>query len=190
MTEVDPIWQASSTTHTHAYLNEAAKLALARAVDLPHDELYYSMTAILLSAFSLEAFLNHMGQELLPTWPTFERSRPSLQTKLSKVAGHLRLTIDFDARPFSALDPLFRFRNFLVHGRTETLSARVPPPNLRHDRVQFPWPAWMHESNPDTARRYLTDVEEIAQVIHEAAGHKSRAFSTLRHGGATPVAAE
>ncbi len=65
--------QASSTTHTYAYCRIASRMALKSAQELQEGNLYPRMMAGVFAAFTIEAYLNHVGQRQVLDWDAFER---------------------------------------------------------------------------------------------------------------------
>ncbi len=60
--------QASKTIYTYSYLYFASLEALVQAQNTEVGSFYTCMTAELFSAFCLEAYLNHLGNQKLPFW--------------------------------------------------------------------------------------------------------------------------
>ncbi|MDH5327684.1 MAG: hypothetical protein OEY58_19695 [Gammaproteobacteria bacterium] len=56
-----------STINTYGYLMSAAHHAKGRLKE-EEGQFYQAMTTMILSAFTLEAYLNHVGEKLFPYW--------------------------------------------------------------------------------------------------------------------------
>lgn len=74
------------------------------------------MSAILLSALSVEALCNAIGYRLIEGWGDYEQSRPWL--KLRVLCRDLDLPFDKGAEPWQSLKDLLDFRNKVAHGKT------------------------------------------------------------------------
>jgi hypothetical protein len=72
-------------------------------------------------AFSLEAFLNWLGPQLIPHWKYLERLKP--REKLDLIADLVRVKPGYGARPWQLVKELFDYRNALAHGRPESLHS-------------------------------------------------------------------
>ncbi len=64
------------------------------------------------TAFFLEAFLNHLGEQVISHWAEIERASP--RRKLSALLRELGLEPDFDKRPYQSFNTIFDFRNFMT----------------------------------------------------------------------------
>ena len=53
---------------TYVHLNSAAEWAIEQAEGTEEGRFYNCMSSIILSAFCIEAYLNHIGSELLSYW--------------------------------------------------------------------------------------------------------------------------
>jgi hypothetical protein len=65
--------QASSTTITYVFCLVAAQKALKRSQEVEQGNLYWRMMAGVFAAFTIEGYLNHLGQLLVLDWNDFER---------------------------------------------------------------------------------------------------------------------
>jgi hypothetical protein len=82
------------------------------------------MASLVFTAFTLEAYLNHVGSKLLPCWEYLERSKPPKE-KLSLIAKHLGVTVTYGTRPWKVMSELFEFRNTIAHGKSITFKPPV-----------------------------------------------------------------
>lgn len=121
-------------------------------------------------AFFVEAFLNWIGQYLIPHWKYLERLKPG--EKLELLCDLLQIKADYGSPPWQIVKALFAFRNALAHGRPETLSHeslenvddsldRKLGESLRTD-----WEQFCTEQN---AVRAQEDVQTIATLLFERA---------------------
>ena len=60
----DNIW-GSKTINTFMYLKKASQLLLKEAKENPEGSAYKYMTSMLTSALFLEAYLNHLGRQII-----------------------------------------------------------------------------------------------------------------------------
>ncbi len=77
--------------------------------------------SLVFRAFYLEAFLNWLGQRIVPHWSYLERLKP--KEKLDLLNGLIDLTPDYGSHPWQIVKDLFTFRNYLAHGKTEILQT-------------------------------------------------------------------
>lgn len=153
-----------------AELSAAHHVLLENAKQQRDGYFYESLSCLIFAAFKFEAFLNHIGYRLLPSWAQMERL-PN-ENKLAIITTHLDVTPDFSRRPYQTLSDLFKARDAVAHGK---------PALLKHDRVietgeietlrrKKPLTHWEKLCTIDFAQRAYADTEEIAASLWQAGG--------------------
>jgi hypothetical protein len=126
--------------------------------------------SLVFRAFSLEAFLNWLGQHIVPHWSYLERLKP--REKLDLLTDIIQVTPDYGSRPWQIVKDLFAFRNDVAHGKPESLQAESEVNLLEFlnrnlgDIAQAEWEKFGTEEN---AVRAKEDVEKIATLLYEKA---------------------
>lgn len=143
---------------------------------------YIYLYAMLLCAFTLEAFLNHLGRIRFPSnWKDFEYKRPI--EKLDDVSSILNLDISKGERPFQTFKQIFDFRNDLVHAKPAEVSAIVEFPFdefLKPDKLPpDPLTNWEKSLSPDTAEMYFEDTKEMIRILFVDAGLGDDPFNEI-----------
>src|SRR5688572_6495359 len=113
--------EASRTVKTYAELWHASRTLCKIATETEEGSTWTSMSSVLLTAFTLEAFFNHLGQRLFKAWEDMESLSPT--QKFAVLCEHLNVSFPADARPGQTIRLLVRFRNALAHGKTEQIKA-------------------------------------------------------------------
>lgn len=160
------------TTHTYAYMHNAAKFMLTLAEKDTKGQLYTIVGTLIFCAFTLEAYLNHLGKLRNKEWDEVERKYSKFEKyRLFAKADQ----IDFDGfrtRPYITLKELFEFRDRLAHGKTteETINTTVNfidghLPSLHADAD------WKSFATIEKARIAVSDVEQIIKELHRANGY-------------------
>jgi hypothetical protein len=129
--------------------------------------------SLIFTAFTFEAYLNHIGKKLFSCWDLFEKAI-NPEGKLDIVFERLGIK-DFPKgkRPRQTVRNLFDLRNNLAHGKTIRLE---PEPTFR-DADQYlekfikepllaEWEKYCKESNSKIARE---DIKIIMELIQEKA---------------------
>lgn len=169
------------TVLTYVFLKSAAKNHLATAESIEDGQLYSCMSSLVFSAFTLEAYLNHIGTELFHDWENFERDY-SPRGKLDLICNKLELAPDFSALPYQSFDRVFKLRNLLAHGRTTEVSGSWKEhPAYEKKTIQLD-SDWQKECVPTIARRVYDDMVAIVNQIHKQAGHGDPPFTIASHG--------
>jgi hypothetical protein len=128
------------------------------------------MSSLILTAFALEAYMNHVGEHvLLSSWHGLERLPPL--SKLDLLCEVLKVNLPGpDKRPRQTLTKLFKFRNTVAHGRSKTITKK--PVRMRPDDVDDHFgkrllPEWQQRIRDDKfAKRAREDVEAVVHAIH------------------------
>jgi len=113
--------ERTASGHSEIYifslLYEAAQYAIEAARKHAARRMHFCLHSLVSSAFCIEAYLNHVGEEELTLWNAPERK--STRTKLDLVCSRTSIVPDFDARPWSSFEWLMEFRGKIAHARTE-----------------------------------------------------------------------
>ena len=152
------------TLFTHSVLFSVAETALARGQK--HSDRSDYLTAIVMAAFSFEAYLNFVGEKLFAFWGDVEHI--PVRSKLSVICKSVRFLPDYGKRPYQSLVELWRIRNILAHARTEILSVvrDGPPP----EPLEYPETDWEKQCTLKTAKRLLDDVRDVIHDLHRRTG--------------------
>jgi hypothetical protein len=121
----DPIY-TFKVTHARTYsAHHALQDIAARCADLSEKEeagsFNNALVAITLSALSIEAMSNAIGDRIVPRWSDFESASPLAKVRL--LAEHLQIEYIPDAEPWQSLQWLVKFRNRIAHAKPEKIVA-------------------------------------------------------------------
>lgn len=137
---------------------------------------YECLTANLLAAFKVEAYLNHIGPVLVPDW----KEREPWHRKLKRIWDELSGSTITDSE-VAFIEELFTIRNELAHGRTEWLHEdgveQGPVEELRQRRPQV---LCEQRATLEFAEKAYDQTESLIRRMHTAAG---RDESELSRGG-------
>jgi hypothetical protein len=129
------------------------------------------MGSLVFTAFSLEAYLNHIGPKLFQVqcWNGLERLTP--QDKLNVIAEKTGVQIDYGKRPWGIMKELFGFRNDVAHGKSiKVARVRVVPISKHESNMrEFEKTAWEAFCTRHNAERARKDVEKIVLILHKKA---------------------
>ena len=158
--------------NTYSEMLHASYVILEKVKEAPAGSYYQLMASLIFTAFALEAFLNHIGQNIFKCWEDLERLSPS--GKLNLIAEKLEIEKDDGKRPFQTVIELLRFRNEVAHGKTVYLKSEDQITVLddkfdqhMQESLQTPWQQYCSLKNAERARE---DVEEICRIIHKTSG--------------------
>jgi len=147
----------------------ASYVMLEKAKKDPEGSYYQLMASLIFTAFTLEAFLNHIGQSIFKCWNDLEQLSPS--RKLNLIAEKLEIEKDDGKRPFQTVSKLFKFRNDVAHGKTVYLKSakQITVVDYKFNQhmqevLQTPWENYCNLKNAERTRE---DVEKICRIIHK-----------------------
>jgi hypothetical protein len=164
------IMSGTATFNTFSYLLNGAHSFLLTAKEHSPGSKYCRVSAVLFSAFAVEAHLNHIGEIKLAFWQIVE---PKLgwRYKFELIAQQLEIEIDSGKRPFQTLVEVFKFRDRLAHGKTTTQTASYEDRGNPRDGFDCLDPDWLKKYWTDeTAERVFEDAREIIERFHMKAG--------------------
>lgn len=157
--------------NTYADMWHASWCLLEKGIEDEKGSFYQFMASLVFTAFTLEAYLNHIGEIVFKCWADLERLGP--KEKLNILADHLGVKIDSSVRPWQVMKELYGFRNDIAHGKSHVLEHQKVMPLQEHHREHIfgllptRWEKYCTRNNAERAR---TDVETIVRLLHEAAG--------------------
>lgn len=174
--------EGTANFYTFAYLRQAAWNAFETAQSVPEGSNYHRVSAVLFSALTIEAHLNHVAELTISNWGTIE---PTLRwrEKFTMVAKELSLTVDKSRRPVQTVIDVFKFRDKLAHGKTHSEKLKykhVEGQSSSDDKLD---PEWLHKYwTDDAVKRVLDDIERVLDIIHTAAGLEKHLLNLIGDG--------
>ena len=125
------------------------------------------LSSLVLTAFTFEAYLNHVGAGLFADWEAKDRLPVMCKFDLLCTTLNVAFTEGKGQRPLQTVHKLMRFRNTVAHGRTVDIVA----PDKAH-RVD-------DNLNDRIAERVFTDWEEAVQTVDFATRAREDVEATL-----------
>jgi hypothetical protein len=185
---VKAIVTKKNTVHMYSELWHASACVLDAGLGEERGSSWQFLSSSLLTAFSFEAYLNHVGAVCYSCWDELERLPPI--SKLSLLCESLKVVIPpRGERPLSTIIELMEFRNTMAHGRTQTIEAAAHLRDI-NDKLdgylgEMPLAHWQRLiGNADFARRVRTDVEALLTRLHNARPAPKEALFTFGMGEA------
>lgn len=157
----------------HAELWHTSNCLLSAGQEKAEASAHQFRASLVFRAFSLEAFLNWLGPQLIPHWKYLERLKP--KDKLDVLANTIHVTPDYSSRPWQIVKDLFGFRNDIAHGKPETLSTDTLENINEHldgKLGQFVRTDWERFCTEENALKAKEDVLKIATILYKKANLK------------------
>lgn len=153
---------------TFCDLSNGAYILLEKSKENVEGSYYTTMASILFSAFTFEAFLNHLGSKKIKFWEEMETI--SVNNKYAVLCKEFDVTPQFGVRPYQTIKSLFQFRNAIAHGKSqilEIIDEVDPSVDLKDFKPKTKWEEYCTEANAERARE---DVRKIILELSEKAG--------------------
>ncbi len=168
------------TTNTYVFLFQGAKLSLEQAKEKEDGSTYNCLSSQLLSAFTIEAFLNHIGAQEIKLWHILEKKLQPRE-KLEFICNEIGLKPDYSKRPFQYFKQLFVFRNYMAHGKTTIEQVNEIQLLGEAENIKRPKLYLDKNCNIEIAERTLQDTKEIIEIISDILG-EANPFFLMGHG--------
>jgi len=170
----DGLYQGSREVRTFVDLHHGADVLIGKSDAEERGSYYTTMGALLLTAFTFEAYLNHLGSAVLPFWEHIESIR--VMDKYAVLCKHFGIDPDFSKRPHYTLRRLFKFRNAIAHGKSQILEESKEV-SLRTDPYKHsPRTHWEEYCTNENAKQAQADVEAVVIELNVAAGRGDYPF--------------
>ena len=183
--------QASTTTNTYVYCRIAALDALKKAQEQQSGWFYFAMMAGVFAAFTVEGYLNHLGQKQVRDWSELER-KLGPREKLLLLRNMLHLSVDMARRPFQTLRDMLRLRDSLAHGKTLTVTSDNVVDDQDDEKARYPQPDWKKLCSLSSVERMVEDAEKMVRHLCAQSGSKRDPFVSPESGisGVEEIVAE
>ena len=161
--------------NTYALMWNASWSFLKTAEQEVEGSYYQIMASLIFTAFTMEAYLNHLGKQLLQCWNEIEISL-SPSKKLRLLAEKIGIEIHERKRPFQTVFNIFKFRNWFAHGKTVYFKSEkdfyVLNKKLNKYKYHPPETKWMKYCRLQNALNAQEDVEKIIRLFQDKSGIK------------------
>jgi hypothetical protein len=161
----------SREVRTYSELWHASRVLADMSTEQEKGSMWTSLSSILLTTFTLEAYFNHVGPKLFKSWNDLEALSP--RAKLEVLMEKIGLNLPRGKDPIQTVDKLVRFRNTLAHGKTHTLKPKdeLHSPTANIDKIlgNRPMTDWENLCTPEFAAHARKHVESLVHKIHAAA---------------------
>jgi hypothetical protein len=162
---------------TYAEMWHTSLSLLSRGQEQVRGSAHQFRASLVFTAFTLEAYLNHVGLKLFTCWEDLERL--GSKEKLNLIAEHLEVPANYAVRPWQVMKELFSLRNALAHGKSRILKPPAKVVSVDDEEPIEKWIArteWEQFCTEENAIKARADVAKIAKTIYEAA--KTKGYDT------------
>jgi hypothetical protein len=169
------------TVYPHVVMRSAATSALQLAEDVQDGSYYQCLLACLATAFAVEAYLNFLGEQLLPKWGA-DHEKKAPKDKLKAIAKKVAFDVPYKSVEYQAFTDVFALRNALAHGKVESISGSWDAKEAGNASVialELPWEKFGElKTASDIHKRCI----KLVKAVHAASGAPGQAFGASMHG--------
>lgn len=159
------IYEGRREVRTFVDLDHGAGVLIKKSRETQKGSYYTIMGALLLSAFTFVAYLNHVGAEKIKFWDEIESIR--VIDKYSVLCKEFDIVPDFSKRPYQTIRTLFKFRNAIAHGKSKILEETKKVDSKCDPYSCSPKTHWEEYCTIENAERAKEDITVIITEIHE-----------------------
>lgn len=172
-----PRFSGQQTVATYSILFKCAERSLKAAQEDERGSFYELLNCLVMSAFSVEAYINHLGAILSEDFKKFENK--NVWDKYKKLRKLTSLSNGGIPEIHPVIAKLLDFRNLIAHGKTENNGFDLDVPEL-----VLPLPTepqvigWRTYVTRSIAEEVVESVKLLVSELHSAAGEGEFPFST------------
>lgn len=143
----------------------SSRTFLKLGIENPQGSYHQFLGSIVFTAFSLEAFLNHVGEALFKSWLELEKLTP--KGKIDVIAEKLGIAVDYGSMPWQIVPEIIGVRNKIAHGKNELLQdERMLTVDTYDEKMgEILRAPWQNYATQKSAERAREKVEEICKAI-------------------------
>jgi len=162
-------------------LRSASCRYLKQAKNKPRGNFYDCMTAMLYSAFMIEAYVNEVGDHLFNNWKK-EHDKKSIKEKIKAIGKKLNTIFDFGNPPFCGISQVMNYRHLAVHAKAQDLTEDVSNETAMSDQYSGPRSELDQLTTIINAEEYVKQAEEVIRSINRHMPDNENPHRILRPG--------
>jgi hypothetical protein len=133
--------------------------------------LFDCLASQVFAAFYIEACMNHIVAKVFKKedWEKYQWYKPKEKMKL--IGDRINHKFDFNKRPYQTFTEIFKFRNSIAHGRTETSEGEK---RMKIDYGEEPklLKGFWDLVSLEIAKTFMVDADEICKEILNISGER------------------
>jgi len=154
----------------HPILSNGAYFMLHMAEEQEMGRFYYLISSLMLSAFTIESYLNYIGEKHIASWNEIEKE--CTIDKIKKIGAISMLDMDWGQRPYQTIKSIFKFRNELAHAKPKILQGKTSIQEESFDGFDVK-DFWEEYPTIEHVRNAKADVLNVMEAIARALGENT-----------------
>jgi len=154
----------------YAELWATSDFLLKQAHAVPVGRYHVLLASLVLRAFALEAFLNHVGESLFTCWNDLQFLGP--RRKVNVICERIGLKPDWGSQPWQTANDILSFRNTVAHGKNESRSCGrefLNKDNYETFINQALLAKWQEDITVEYADKFCAQLKRLFELFHAKA---------------------
>lgn len=166
------------TTHfTYVELDLAVAFLRRSRSRTKRGQFYRDLGIIVFSAFTIEAYLNHVGSRRFADWSKVERELDH-KAKLKRICKEFGVAMDTNSQVYQDFVRVFQLRDSLAHGKTtSTKEALTELQRAKRPEVYFAESQMTKLGERGEFLKYSDSIRNLVITIHESFAPGKNPFS-------------
>lgn len=164
----DAVYEGEREVRTFVDLAHGADVLIMKTEQDQKGSNYTIISSLLLTAFTFEAYLNHLGSKKIKFWDEIDSIK--VMDKYSVLCKEFEIVPDFSQQPCQTIKALFKFRNSIAHGKSKILKETKSVSSQDDPYTHEPKTEWEEYCKLKNAKRAKEDVSEVIKELHKKAG--------------------
>jgi hypothetical protein len=170
MAEIKKTAEVNRTIRPYVELFDISSWCLNLAKEKEYGRTHNCLISMAFCAFSIEAFLNHLGSELIYDWEITERNINHTE-KIRKIFKELNKEYDKKEKPYCYIEYIFNYRKEIVHAKTRSIVGKM---EIKQNGIpEMPRVQWEKMTNLERAIKFHRQTEEIITALNILAGNSN-----------------
>lgn len=183
MTTARVVIEKERPLHTYAELWHASTCVLDSGIQNKEGSAWQFLSSLILTAFTFEAYLNHIGPQTIEGWQEFDRLPPWSKFELLSKQLNVQFSSGRGMRPLQTIEKLLNFRNTLAHGRSQNINPNPviigAKSNVGLHMDEHPLADWEKLiRTSDFALQAREDIEKVIRTLHNARATNETLFNS------------
>jgi len=142
-----------------------------------NDCFYLYLASMVFCAFSIEAFLNHLGKnKITPNWDEIEKNQ-CINEKLALACKNIGYVLNKQEKPFNFFNTIFDFRDEIVHGKTEIISNKVKFIK-ENNRFLLPKAKWESMVTQQMCEKFINQTKNMIEILSKKSNLDEEPFGS------------
>jgi hypothetical protein len=169
----------TTITNTSMYLYKVAEINFEELNENDEGNFYKMLTIVIFSCFTIEAYMNHIGENVYPCWKEIDRIKTL--DKLKILFTQLEINFDKSREPIQSIYEMFEIRNKLAHGNTESINNKTKQKAILIDEIKIEdvLTNWEVKITRKNIKKYFLNMKKVIDLMNTKVNQNENPFLTF-----------